>query len=465
MIGPHMADDKTDILPKIPTGTSETKIAPATVAEQNDGIDPADAALYAELKAKRAERRKKKLIRRGIAAGAVVGALIIAAIVIAVVSNSETEEDNTVVDSVTVGTYTTEVSAKGSLKPLSSTVVSPEIDGTIAEVRVSTGQTVNKDDVILVLKNDDIDREVSEAQASVSNAQQELANAKNELAAASQSTVTIDEEGNETVTPGDTSTAQSAVNSAQSTLLQAQNTLQKAQEKQALKNVKAPASGSIVGLNARVGAAVSGGTIQGTDSNSSSTLMEIADLSQMKVTVQVGEKDISKIAQDQTATITFPAFENLSLEGKVSSIASVASTSSSGDSAGGSGVSYDVEVLIPSPDARLKSGMTAQVSIKTEELQNVAMVPVNDLIDNGNGSYAVLKQTDEETHATEQVAVQVVTKNDTYAVIGRPKGSAAGDPNTQSDSSLPESPLKAGAQIVVPGSGNDDTNTLDGDIQ
>ncbi len=460
-----MAEDKTEILTKLPVDTSETAIAQAPLAEQDGPADPADAELYAQLKERRAERRKKKLIRRGIAAGVAVGVLLIISVVAIVLSNTKEEEDNTVVDTVTVGTYTTEVSAKGTLKPLSSTVVSPEVDGTIAEVRVSTGQTVNKDDVILVLKNDDIDREVSEAQTSVQNAQQELANAKNELAAAAQPTVTTDEEGNQTVTPGDTASAQSAVSSAQSTLTQAQNTLQKVQEKQVLKNVKAPASGSIVGLNAQVGATVSGGTIQGTGSDSPSTLMEIADLSQMKVTVQVDEKDISSIAQDQTATVTFPAFENLSLEGKVTSIASVASTSG-GSSSGTSGVSYDVEVLIPSPDARLKSGMTAQVSIKTEELTNVAMVPVTDLIDNGSGSYSVLKQTDSKTHATKEIAVQVVTKNDTYAVIGRPKGSAAGDPNTQSDSSLPESPLKAGAEIVAPGSigGDSDTNTLDGDI-
>lgn len=455
-----MPDDKTSVLPKLDEPSSDAKPQPEptelVTPDADSGTDDTDAALYAELKARRAERRKKKLIRRGIAAGICAAVLVIAIVVIVAATSTEYETDTTVVDPVTVGTYTTEVSAKGSLKPLSSTVVSPSVDGTISEIRVSTGQAVNKDDVLLVLKNDDIDREVNEAKTALSSAQQELASARQELEQASIVTITTDEDGNQTTSGGDTAAAQSAYNSALSSVSQAQNTLQKAQEKQAEKTVKAPASGSIVGLNARVGATVSGGTIASSDSTGgTTTLMEIADLSQMKVTVQVGEQDISKIAVDQTATVTFPAFEDLSLQGTVTSISSVASSSSSGNVSGsGSDVSYDVEVLIPSPDSRLKSGMTAQVSIQTEKLDNVVMVPVNDLQNNGDGTYSVFKQTDEETHATKQIAVNVVTKNDTYAVIGRPKGSASGDPNTQADSSIPEAPLKEGDTIVAPGSGS-----------
>ena len=38
------------------------------------------------------------------------------------------------------GTYSNEVDAKGTLEPLSSTVVSPAIDGTIATVNVSAAR-------------------------------------------------------------------------------------------------------------------------------------------------------------------------------------------------------------------------------------------------------------------------------------------------------------------------------------
>ena len=63
------------------------------------------------------------------------------------------------------------------------------------------------------------------------------------------------------------------------------------------RTVTAPSSGSIVELNAKVGATVTGGMIMGeSDTSGGKQCMQIADLSKMKVTVQVGEKDIAKIA-------------------------------------------------------------------------------------------------------------------------------------------------------------------------
>ena len=65
-------------------------------------------------------------------------------------------------------------------------------------------------------------------------------------------------------------------------------------------------------LNAKVGATVTGGMIMGeSDTSSGKQCMQIADLSKMKVTVQVGEKDIAKIAVGQSANVTYPAFPDI----------------------------------------------------------------------------------------------------------------------------------------------------------
>ena len=57
-------------------------------------------------------------------------------------------------------------------------------------------------------------------------------------------------------------------------------------------------------MNAQVGAPATG-------VESGKSLMQIADLTQMKVTVQVSEEDIAKVAVGQTANVTFPAFPDL----------------------------------------------------------------------------------------------------------------------------------------------------------
>ena len=77
-----------------PEGATETLplITSAHAAQQNDSARDAseisDEEAYAKLKAKRAERRRKKLIRRGIAAG-IVGAMVLIAVVVTLVMNAQ----------------------------------------------------------------------------------------------------------------------------------------------------------------------------------------------------------------------------------------------------------------------------------------------------------------------------------------------------------------------------------------
>ncbi len=446
-----MQSDATD---KIPSLTSSKLPDPALVngLPQEDSLGGSDAEAYAKLKAKRAQRRRKKLIRRGIALGICVVLVAVGFGVAALLSQSDETEAEAEYDFATQGTYTTEVSAKGNLKPLSSTVISPSVDGTISEVKVVQGQSVSAGDTLLVMKNDDLDREVTEAQNTLKSAQAELASAQAALKQASIPQVSYDEENNATTTPGDTASAQEAVNSAQRSVDQATSALEQAQAKAAARTVTSPAAGSIVDLNAQVGASVTGGSMATSDGNGAKTLMQVADLSQMKVTIQVSEEDIAQVAQGQTAKVTFPAFSDLELDGTVQSIASIAS---SNGSEGSGSVTFDVEVLIPQPDARLKPGMTAQVKLQVEKLDNVVMVPTTALKTDDGQNYYVEKQSD-STGETKRVDVTIVTENEDSAVIGRPQESAAtDDPNSEAAAtSLPEAPLKDGdALLISSGSG------------
>ena len=129
----------------------------------NDTAEISDEEAYAKLKAKRAERRRKKLIRRGIAAG-IVGAIVLIAVVVTLAINARPAGNNgPVTDMVTEGTFTTTVEAKGQLKPISSSVVSPSVDGTVDSINVQAGQSVNEGDVLMTIKNDELDRNVAEA--------------------------------------------------------------------------------------------------------------------------------------------------------------------------------------------------------------------------------------------------------------------------------------------------------------
>ena len=445
-------------VPTITPGPDDTERAPEGATETiplitnvqadsqygrpNDTTEISDEEAYGKLKAKRAERRRKKLIRRGIAAG-VVGAIALVAIVATLVINSQPQgASGPVTDMVTEGTFTTTVEAKGQLKPISASVVSPSVDGTVGSINVQAGQTVNEGDVLMTIKNDELDRNVAEAQRAVAAAQEDLSNAQKALAAAQAAPAM----GNDTDAASGATTDTSAVSSAQRNLASAQAALEQANAKAAERTVTAPSSGSIVELNAKVGATVTGGVVMGEgDTSGGKQCMQIADLSKMKVTVQVGEKDIAKIAVGQSANVTYPAFPDIVSQGTVTAIASVANSDSS---YGGGSVTFNVDILIEAPDARLKPGMTAEVSVVTEQLDDVVMVPTMALMTEDGENYYVNLATDSEGKETRRVKVTVVTQNDNEAVIGKTQVKRD-DQGNEINADIPVTKLRDGDTIVV----------------
>lgn len=434
----HMPEGATEMLPLITSVQADTQNdRPHNTAEISDE----DA--YAKLKEKRAERRRKKLIRRGIVGG-VVGGVVLIAIVATLIINAQPEgATDPVTDMVTEGTFTTTVEAKGQLKPISASVVSPSVDGTVEQINVQTGQSVNEGDVLMTIKNDELDRNVAEAQRAVAAAQEDLASAQ-KAAAAAQAAPTTD-----TAAAGaasNTSTDTSAVSAAQRSLASAQANLDQANAKAAGRTVTAPSSGSIVELNAKVGATVTGGMIMGeSDTSGGKQCMQIADLSKMKVTVQVGEKDIAKIAVGQSANVTYPAFPDIVSQGTVTAIASVANSDS--NYSGGS-VTFNVDILIDAPDSRLKPGMTAEVSVVTEQLDNVVMVPTMALMTEDGENYYVNVATDAEGKETRRVKVTVVTQNDNEAVVGKTQVKRD-DQGNEINAGVPTTKLRDGDTLVM----------------
>lgn len=434
-------EDATETIPLIANAHTDKQSG-----RTNDTVEISDEEAYAKLKAKRAERRRKKLIRRGIAAG-VVGAIALIAIVATLVLNAQPQgASGPVTDMVTEGTFTTTVEAKGQLKPISSSVVSPSVDGTVDSINVQAGQSVSEGDVLMTIKNDELDRNVAEAQRAVAAAQEDLTNAQ-KAAAVAQATPTTDVDGASAAAGVSAASADTnAVSAAQRSLASAQANLDQANAKAASRTVTAPSSGSIVELNAKVGATVTGGMIMGeSDTSGGKQCMQIADLSKMKVTVQVGEKDIAKIAVGQSANVTYPAFPDIVSQGTVTAIASVANSDAAN---GGGSVTFNVDILIEAPDARLKPGMTAEVSVVTEQLDDVVMVPTMALMTEDGEHYYVNVATDDEGKQTRRVKVTVVTQNDNETVVGKTQVKRD-DQGNEINPNVPVTKLRDGDALVM----------------
>ena len=193
-------------------------------------------------------------------------------------------------------------------------------------------------------------------------------------------------------------------------LEQAKLAVQTAQENLDAAKLTAPFDGTVTQSNAVPKAMVSAGT----------QAFRIDDLSALVIDVQVVEVDINHVKIGQPATLTFDAIPNKTYAGKVFS------TDLAGSSAQSS-VNFNVNVQITNADAQVKPGMSANVTIITNKVENALLIPSTSIFTDANGGqYVYLVQNG----GTSKVTVTV---------------GAVSDSTTQITSSA----LKAGDTIVL----------------
>ncbi len=417
----------------------------AAVAQSIEDEDLEASLAYEQIKRRREARKRKRII-----IAAIVGVIVLVIILLNVMGKANEAADQTAQNDLVTGTaymgeFATTVNANGTTEPVTSTVVTPEVDGIVENLTVQEGDSVNEGDVLFTLKNETLDKEVHAAQTAVQAADRTVDTARRAIDDANNAYNTAINEYNNTIAQInaagglsadatvptlDESSLQSAITTAEEAYDTAVQARDEAQEKlnDAISNadkrtVRAPVSGTIVSLNLKNGSSY-GPNVSSSSSNSGPA-MQISDLSKMKVTVQVNEIDISSINKGQTAKATFSAIPGLELDAVVEHIASVSSGAGSSDSMGtgssGGVVTYAVDLVIPHPDAKLKPGMTATVTITTQSVPNTIVVPsaaVQDgATEQGEAYKYVTVVDDAEKKQTHEVKVQIVAENSSEAAI------------------------------------------------
>ncbi|SES66079.1 HlyD family secretion protein [Olsenella sp. KH3B4] len=383
---------------------------PGETAEEDEETRNAMASLLAH---------RKKRRRRNVIIGAIAACAVLAVLVWTVTSQQSAnvpEGPTLQTTPVMRGEFTDQVKASGNVQPMSSVVVTPEVDGIISEVFVSEGDYVEAGTTLLTIRNDSLDKAVREADIQLRSAKTQLSSAKENYNTAYKAYY-ADQTDLATV-----NSAADAVDSAQLALETAQSAYDDAVATADKRTVTAPASGTIVVMNAVEGAAVGSGAGAGAAATvSSGSLITIGDLSQMTVSVQVNEMDISKVSVGQAARATFSALPNVELDATVTRIATVSSADASSalSGYGGNVVTYAVDLLIPNPDPSLKPGMTASVTISSTDIPDALMLPLSAV--DGEGDQAmvgvVTGQDDSGFPTTEARHVTVLASNGTMAAV------------------------------------------------
>ena len=246
-----------------------------------------------------------------------------------------------------------------------ATVVLSDSTGTVKELLVENGSFVHKGDLIAMLENSNLNKQLSDAKLSIDNAQISKKNAENNLS---------------------------------TTRKQLDNYY-----------ITSPISGKIVFKNNKVGDVIS--SYQQTTSN---IMAIVADVSTMKFEMQIDELDITKIKVGQEVVVTIEALENKEFMGKVSNINTI------GQNIGGN-TNYTIVIEIPGTE-EIYSGMTADASVKVAEKDNVLIVPLN-AVRKGDVVYKKSSDTEykDEDEAVpkgyEKVKVEIGLNNSKFAEI------------------------------------------------
>lgn len=352
----------------------------------------ADMRSFSNLQEKRRKKKRKKAI--------VIAASCLTVLVLLIggiwwFANSMTEDpvmENPIETTfVEKGVFLNEVTASGKLTPIFSVSATPEVDGLVGEVLVVEGDIVTEGQTLYTVVNDDLDKAIVQAQNEINEAYSGIETAQIAVndayhakkvgqRAASAAPTTITDEKGEVVTiepePFDVEAANSVIRQAELALSSANTALETAQvaynDAVALaekRTVISPIDGSVVSVNIESGKSIGGAN------GSAASPVQIANLSQMLVSVEVNEIDILKIATEQSATLTFSAIPDLTLEGVVNRIATINSGGEEWMDMGA--VTYTVDILIENPDPRLKPGMTAKASVETQKIEDVLLVPLS----------------------------------------------------------------------------------------
>ncbi len=171
-------------------------------------------------------------------------------------------------------------------------------------------------------------------------------------------------------------------------------------------NVKAGQSGIITMLNISEGSIANG------------ILMQIEDNKNLKIKVNIKEKDILKLSKGMKVTITSDALKDKEYAGEIIRVINFSASGNSelGLNAGSTG-GYSADISV-SDDSELLLGMSAKVSIVTNENGEELSVAYDSIVEDETEAYvykAVLKEGNKYT--VEKVVVTVGKQNDYYTQV------------------------------------------------
>ena len=297
----------------------------------------------------------------------VIAAIVVAAVLL-IVFGKNSEKNKLVYETapVTYGNVSKSVTATGTIEPVTEVEVGTQVSGIIDKIYVDYNSIVKEGQLIAEMDKVTLESELASAKAQYegSKAEYEYQTKNYERSKALHEKSLI----------SDTEYEQALYNyrMAESTFHTNEAALAKAERNLSYATITSPINGVVIDRAVEEGQTVAAGF-------ETPTLFNIAaDLTQMQVIADVDEADIGGVKDGQRVSFTVDAYPDDVFEGRVMQIRLGSSNSSSSSVASTtteSVVTYEVVISAANPDLKLKPRLTANITIYTEEHENVLLVP------------------------------------------------------------------------------------------
>lgn len=266
-----------------------------------------------------------------------------------------------VYQAVPVETRSIVVSARatGTVQPDTVVEVKSKASGEILDMKVETGQTVQRGTLLVRVDQRTPRNRLNQTQADLDVAKARLENAEAMKKRSDElfKTQSISTEEHEA--------AVLAVANARAAVVGAQVNLDNAKIAMEDTDVLAPITGTIISKTVERGQVISSPT---SDVGGGTVLLKMADLNLVQVRTLVDETDIGKIRPGLRATVTVGAYPNQPFAGEVVKIEPLAETVQNV-------TMFAVQVRIENRNGLLKPGMNSDVEIHIGQRDNVLAVP------------------------------------------------------------------------------------------
>lgn len=260
-------------------------------------------------------------------------------------------------------TIIVDAQATGVVEPINVIEVKSKASGMITSMPVEIGTEVRPGDLLVQVDTRDVTNQYDQAVADLRSAEASL------QVAESQKKRSDELYAARIITAQEYESAQLSLTQAQGSIIRATANVDLAKQRLEDATVVAPVAGTIIEKPVALGQVIASatGSVSG-----GTTLLKMADLTQVRVRTLVNETDIGAVRANQPATVTVDAYPDRPFRGRVEKVEPQAVVQQSV-------TMFPVIVALENREGLLKPGMNGEVSLLINQRDNVVAVP-NDAV-------------------------------------------------------------------------------------